>query len=642
LRRTRAAALIVLACSACSEELPPLGEVVLHVDTDLPVPQMASRLRVDVFGGDGAWRTSRDIPLPAPTDWPASFGVVSTGEDAPTDALVRLRAYADGRTRDYRGERFHARQPYIEPATAGSLDALCATLPDLAPGVTVTLRRGHEVITDSVASDECPNASGSGTVAARVTITEAGRYRFEVMRDTSAHATLWLRRSCDVESSEVACMDPEEAFPSSTGPVPARLVLDLEPGAYTLLSTTSYIAAAADVALRWTREDQWGEAPPATASPPGPPPLPRLIRDGVDVTPVDEPEPRVTVDRLVRLRLEPGRVAAVHVVLRGACLGTMAALAPQDPVDRVALDAVTTCVTAENERVPPAIEVLADLPSSDPPSLQGAYGADDPCPEDGGGDVVCVPGGVFAFGGNVGALVTLTTLPQRAARISRFWIDRNEVTIGRFRQALAEGLDLPRTPPPDAAGLPYCNWSATPEGKEDHPLACIDHDNARAYCHHRGGELPTEAQWEYVASAAWRPFETRYPWGDARVTCDRAHYGRLLLGGSHECPGDPPGTVPVDTFASTDRTPGPGVANLGGSVQEWTLDSAQGLDHPCWDAASLVDPRCVEITAPEYTVRGAGWATNSPFTFATTRFGVRGPAKIRFGGFRCSYAAPPS
>jgi formylglycine-generating enzyme required for sulfatase activity len=626
-----------LALVACQEDLPPRGEVVLVVDTDLPVPAFASRLRVDVFAPDGAWLTSRDLGLPSPSDWPVSFSVVAQKEAAATEALVRLRAYRDGRVRDYLGERFAERPAFTEPWTAQSLDELCASLPELVLGEPLTLRRGLTVITDSLPTNECPYISKGGTIAARVSIPEAATYRFEVMRDTSYHATLFLRASCLNDATEIACADP-----LALDTTKARLIVDLEPGEYTLLSTTLSSLSPADVTLRAARADQWDQTPEIPAPPPDPS-TPRLVRDGADVTPIDEPQPTVAVDRLVRVAIEPDRVASAHVVLRGACLGTMARLAASVPVERAVFEEAETCVDVENERVVPVPEPVAAGVEAASPSVQGSFGVGESCPdgapED---DVVCVPGGLFVLGGNLGSVAVLATLPERPAIVSRFWIDRNEITVKQMREALASGLVSPLFPPaePDLV-QPFCTWTPAPGANEDLPILCVDFHLARAYCRHHGGDLPTEAQWEWAASAAWRTFETRYAWGDTGLTCTTAAYGRYPAGTAGECAARGQGPVPVAAFADTDRTPGPGIANMMGNAQEWTLDSAKSFDHPCWAASGLVDPGCFEETAPEYTLRGGSWALPRGYVSSTSRFALVGTAPAMLAGLRCAYAEDP-
>src|SRR5688572_24032070 len=99
---------LVLA-GACSDELPPLPEAVIVVDTDAPVPDLVDRLRVDFYASDGTWVESRDLPRRFARDWPASFSVFGESPEAARSVFVRLRAYSDGHVRDYRGERFMER-----------------------------------------------------------------------------------------------------------------------------------------------------------------------------------------------------------------------------------------------------------------------------------------------------------------------------------------------------------------------------------------------------------------------------------------------------------------------------------------------------------------------------------------------------
>jgi hypothetical protein len=52
------AAAVALASGCASSAPPPLPEVLVVVDTDLPVPRVASRLRIDLYAEDGRWFAS--------------------------------------------------------------------------------------------------------------------------------------------------------------------------------------------------------------------------------------------------------------------------------------------------------------------------------------------------------------------------------------------------------------------------------------------------------------------------------------------------------------------------------------------------------------------------------------------------------
>src|SRR5262249_13607624 len=152
-------------------------------------------------------------------------------------------------------------------------------------------------------------------------------------------------------------------------------------------------------------------------------------------------------------------------------------------------------------------------------------------------------------------------LPQRIAILPPFRMDRNEVTVGRWRDALARGFTPPAQPAQNPGQLDFsditsvaaCTWSTAPMGRETLPLNCVQRQDARAFCQFLGGDLPTEAEWEYVAMDAGREVKTRYAWGDEEPTCQRAVWGRQLSGqaGFHstDCNSLGVGAAPVDAVS---------------------------------------------------------------------------------------------
>lgn len=455
------------------------GEVLVLVDTDMAVPREIARLRVDLYSADGAWYASHDVSRARLEDWPASFGVFADNGSAERVVTVRVRAYPEGKVRDYRGERFVPR-----PTSGAPLDLV-----------------------------------------------------------------------------------PE--------PVPTD--------------------------------------------------KPRLLSEtGVDATPGTEPEPLLTIDRLVRVRVRSDQRGWVKVVLPGACVGTMADLANG-----------TSCIDTEDVRVPaPELLVTAGAPPPDP-SLAGAKSTRVECTytprarstaADGTplyDDEVCVPGDRFVFGSIDSIVTDYEDLPERFVVVPPFLMDRFEVTVGRWRAALAKGFVSPdATPTPNEGPIPavltpytdpsMCSWSTTPQNRETFALTCVSDAAARAFCAFEGGEVPSEVEWEYAAGIAERPFRTRFPWGgdDTEVpTCDRAIWGRGELYGQLcvvGAPGDGFGPLPVDARAATDVTPVLGIVGLGGGVCERTRDAIIQMTATCWAAAPLVLPGC-DVPSPFHSVRGGSW-----------------------------------
>jgi formylglycine-generating enzyme required for sulfatase activity len=480
--------------AACAGDVPaPHGEVLIVVDTDLPAPRFAARLRIDVHSLDGAWLDSRDVARVSAREWPASFGAYTLDDEAPRDVLVRLRAYPEGKLRD---------------APAGG---------------------------------------------------------------------------------------------------------------------------------------------------------PRRIVDGVDLTPEFEPLPALSIDRISLIHVEPRRVTTAYVTLHGACLGIEADLgAPRSCLDGGELVELAPEPTVEGKPTAPASESGSFPrlpPCSAPPRPAGVRADGTPLWD----EEVCVPGGLVIFGseavlgwGEGGAV------PERAALIPPLRVDRYEVTVARWRQALEDGFVPPRAgetagdlPPVDANEGPLaatssaaesalCTFSEHPRDREDYALTCVDWDAARELCRFRGGDLPTEAQWEYLASAAVPPFDRSFPWGTAPLDCARAVYGRWDLdgrGGSecHEQSGEF-GPLPVHARAGPDGdvTPEHGIVGLGGGVAEWVRDELMPLSSACWRTRPLDDPLCEGGDPALRSHRGGHWADSAWFVGVGFRDGLP-PTSSHAAtvGFRC-------
>jgi formylglycine-generating enzyme required for sulfatase activity len=152
--------------------------------------------------------------------------------------------------------------------------------------------------------------------------------------------------------------------------------------------------------------------------------------------------------------------------------------------------------------------------------------------------------------------------PVRSIAVPAFRIGRYPLTVAEFREFLEAG---------DAGYLNPKNWD--PRGWEwrsangrttpgawdqqpahpNRPVTRVSWYEADAYCRWKGGRLPTEAEWEWVARGTTG---RKYPWGRDDPTARHANF-KMHVGSP-----TPVGIYPGDAHEH-------GVRDLAGNVWEW-------------------------------------------------------------------------
>jgi formylglycine-generating enzyme required for sulfatase activity len=232
--------------------------------------------------------------------------------------------------------------------------------------------------------------------------------------------------------------------------------------------------------------------------------------------------------------------------------------------------------------------------------------------------MVFVPGGAFQMGARP---MRPEEGPPRETRVKGFWIDRTEVTnadFARFVKATGYVTEAERPLDPKAypqlssddlkpsaivfvgadskgVGDPSRWWrvvrgadwrhptgpGSSIEGKEAWPVVQVGWEDAMAYAHWLGRDLPTEAEWEYASQGG--KGATRFVWGDAPLD-DRKPQANVWQG---VFPGYDSGQdgykaspAPVGCYPAN----GYGLHDMAGNVWEWAKDWYRpGLDPAAGD-----------------------------------------------------------
>ena len=229
---------------------------------------------------------------------------------------------------------------------------------------------------------------------------------------------------------------------------------------------------------------------------------------------------------------------------------------------------------------------------------------------------ICPPGMAYISAGTFlmgdADTASANAQPPHMVTLSAYCMDLTEVTVAAYRLCTAPGCTTPSTGD-------FLNWGVM--GRDNHPINGVDWNQSRAYCQWRGGDLPTDAQWEYAARG--RDVDNHiYPWGNAAPASQ-------LCWNRYPSPGS---TCPVQSYPGGNSPFG--LFDMAGNVWEWTLDFYAG--YPASAASDPTGP----TSGTNRVVRGGAWGDSTATVVrAAYRYGDTPVLRNSRIGFRCSRGA---
>lgn len=245
---------------------------------------------------------------------------------------------------------------------------------------------------------------------------------------------------------------------------------------------------------------------------------------------------------------------------------------------------------------------------SSPPSVT-------PVPSPNQKEMVYVPAGEFMMGCNeaVDKRCATNEKPYHKVYLDAYYIDKYEVTVAEYTACVKAGKCTLGN------SGDFCNYGR--EDRQNHPINCVDWNQARTYCEWMGKRLPTEAEWEKAA----RGTDGRvYPWGNIWNPRNANWDDNGREGGYTE-------TTPVGSFAG--GVSPYGAYDMSGNVWEWVSDWYDGGYYKISPSSNPRGPESGRFRV----LRGGGWLSLNP-NYLRASIRIRNVPDDTNGsvGFRCA------
>ena len=151
--------------------------------------------------------------------------------------------------------------------------------------------------------------------------------------------------------------------------------------------------------------------------------------------------------------------------------------------------------------------------------------------------------------------------PQHMVTTPSFDITKTEITVAQYQDCVeAFACTAPQSYIESGTNRNRCNSGR--EGYENYPINCVTWYQARSFAEWVGGDLPSEAIWEFVARSG---SGYTYPWGSMNADCT---YAVMNNSDGYAC-----GELEAQRPCSRSRgNSEQDLCDLAGNLFEWTID----------------------------------------------------------------------
>jgi formylglycine-generating enzyme required for sulfatase activity len=228
--------------------------------------------------------------------------------------------------------------------------------------------------------------------------------------------------------------------------------------------------------------------------------------------------------------------------------------------------------------------------------------------------------------------------PIHRVGIKNFYMSKTEITVGQYKQCVDAGVcSEPHWDDGSCYTLDRSGWKKgilrKEFRKENQPVVCVDWKQARKFAKWVGGDLPSEAQWEYASRLGGK--DMLYPWGNTEPTCDIANFNYTNF--NYKCH-----DVTTPVCSKIEGNTVQGLCDMGGNVWEWVLDEWHDsyIGAPSNDIGWCSDMECDNNSSVSRVGRGGSWNDDASNLRSAYRSKASPSSLNSHLGFRVAHTRP--